>query len=146
MRRSMQTVGAEDRTVQAPPSGGVASLPAVPDLSLSAPPGPKAVGGARGRAVSRQLGNNAATAGQRVSGLQARRSEVRAERMRLRRTMRKIAAGMCGCTNLGDPEHRKCWAERMSRCELGRIASAVSIKVKTTVEHGRRASCGGLES
>jgi len=60
--------------------------------------------------------------------------------------MRKIAAGMCGCSDLGDPEHRKCWAERMSRCEMGRIASAVSIKVKTTAEHGRRASFGGLES
>lgn len=128
----------------APPAA--ASLAVVPPASLSAPPGPKAIGGARGRAVSRQLGNNAAIAGQRVAGLQARRSEVRAERMRLRRTMRKIAAGMCGCSDLGDPEHRKCWAERMSRCELGRIASAVSIKVKTTAEHGRRASFGGLES
>jgi hypothetical protein len=96
--------------------------------------------------VSRQLGNNAATAGQSGMAVQVRRSEVRAERMRLRRTMRKIAAGMCSCPDVGDPEHRKCWAERMSRCEMGRIAASVSVKVKTTAEHGRRASFGGLES
>jgi hypothetical protein len=125
---------------------GAASLSVVPVPSPSAAPGPKVIGVAPGRAVSRQLGNNAAIAGQGGAWLQRRRSEVRAERMRLRRTMRKIASGMCGCTDLGDPEHRKCWAERMSRCELGRVASSVSIKVKTTAEHGRRASFGGLES
>jgi hypothetical protein len=137
----------------------LASPPGVADSGIvSAHPlpvcaaGPEARGGARASPsssstlTSRLLGNNAAIAGQGGAAVQRRRSEVRADRMRLRRTMRKIAAGMCGCTDLGDPEHRKCWAERMSRCELGRVASSVSVKVKTTAEHGRRASFGGLES
>jgi len=134
----MATVSGRTRTGQAAPHLGVASPGrAGHEVQKARPPL---------ASVSRLLGNNAATAGQSVTGVQRRRSEVRAERMRLRRTMRKIAFGMCDCTNLGDPEHRKCWAERMSRCELGRVASSVGVRVKTTAEHGRRASFRGLES
>jgi hypothetical protein len=92
------------------------------------------------------LGNNAAIAGQSVADAQKRRSEVRARQMELRRTMRRIAAGMCDCTDVGSDEHRKCWAERISRCELGRVASRVGIRVRQTDSYGRRASFTGLET
>jgi hypothetical protein len=100
-----------------------------------------------GTAPSRLLGNNAAIAGQSVTGFQERRSEVRAERMRLRRTMRKITSQMCECADFGDGHH-KCYAERMSRCGLGRVGDDgyVTVRVKQSTQYGRRASFRGIET
>jgi hypothetical protein len=98
-------------------------------------------------AVSWQvLGNNAATAGQRADAVQRRRSEARADRMRWRRTVRKIAGSMCGCTDIGEVEHKKCYLERMARCGLGRVESFVQLRLKATEDNGRRASFKGLET
>jgi hypothetical protein len=131
----------------APP--GVASLGIVPSSR----------GGGRGEAqrpplsplpsassgLSWHIGNNA-VAGQRGCDGQERRSETRAERMRLRRTSRSVAYEMCQCVDRDGPEHRKCWAERMAVCGLYRLSANVGISVRETAEHGRRARYTGLET
>jgi Replication protein len=128
---------------------GVASLAAAvrPERAEGRSDGPD---GPAEQAPSRHNGNTAA-AGQGPAWRQERISEARAERMRLRRTMRKIAYDMCECSDRGSDGrwadgHRECWAERMAVCGLHRLSGAVGIQVRESAEHGRRASYADLKT